>query len=303
MNIHKSPQQIWIERLVIYIPVLTLAAFMVIPYYWMVIGAFKPVAELKKVPPTLTIENPTTYNFYDPAFEESTFSDPNRVEGLFQRYPNTRFGFMRYYGNSTLVAVTNTLFGLVVASLSAYVLAKHKFLGREILFYIILGSMMIPWQVRIIPQFIIISELKWIDSFWALIIPAIPRAYTLFFLRQSMLSIPDELVEAARIDGASEFRIWWQIVSPLVVPAMVAMGLFIFLSEWNNLVWPLVVLQSEEMRTLPIVLATMVDPYSAALDQGVAMAAALLVSLPTLVLFLMFQRQFVRGIAFSGLKG
>ncbi|MEO1165841.1 MAG: carbohydrate ABC transporter permease, partial [Chloroflexota bacterium] len=95
----------------------------------------------------------------------------------------------------------------------------------------------------------------------------------------------------------------WQIVSPLVIPAMVAMGLFIFLGEWNNLVWPLVVLQSEEMRTLPIVLATMVDPYSAALDQGVAMAAALLVSLPTLILFLMFQRQFVRGIAFSGLKG
>lgn len=285
-----------------YTVVLLAAVLMIIPYYWMVIGAFKSLPELQAVPPRFYIENPTLDNFYN---AEWTPDAPNiqQIRGLFQRYPDTPGGFMRYYGNSVFVAAINTVIGLLVASLAAYVLAKHRFPGRNFLFIVILGSMMVPWQVTLIPGFLIVKDFGWIDTFWAMIIPAIPRAYTLFFLRQYMLSIPDELVDAARVDGAGELRIWWQIMLPLVVPAMVAMGLFLFLGEWNNLVWPSVVLQSDQMRTLPLVMSAMVDPYSPPVDLGIVMVAALLVSVPTLVLFLAFQKQFVRGIAMTGLKG
>ena len=286
-------------RFLPYTVVLLAAVLMIIPYYWMVIGAFKSLPELQAVPPRFYIENPTLDNFYN---AEWTPDAPNiqQIRGLFQRYPDTPGGFMRYYGNSVFVAAVNTVIGLLVASLAAYVLAKHRFPGRNFLFIVILGSMMVPWQVTLIPGFLIVKDFGWIDTFWAMIIPAIPRAYTLFFLRQYMLSIPDELVDAARVDGAGELRIWWQIMLPLVVPAMVAMGLFLFLGEWNNLVWPSVVLQSDQMRTLPLVMSAMVDPYSPPVDLGIVMVAALLVSVPTLVLFLAFQKQFVRGIAMTG---
>ena len=163
--------------------------------------------------------------------------------------------------------------------------------------------MMIPWQVTLISGYLVVKELGLLDSYIALIIPALPRAFVLFFLRQYMQSLPDDLLDAARVDGASEFRIWGQIVLPLVGPALVAMGIFVFLADWNNLVWPLVVIRSEELRTLPLVLSTMVSAFSGANQVGIQMAAALVVSLPTLIMFIIFQRQFVRGIALTGMKG
>ena len=210
---------------------------------------------------------------------------------------------MRFYFNSVVVAVINTVVGLTVASLSAFVLAKHRFPGQNIIFMIILASMMVPWQVSLIPNFITVHRLGWLDSYWGLIIPAIPRAFALFFLRQFMFSLPDDLIDAARVDGASELRIWWRIVIPLTIPAMVAMGIFMLVGEWNNLLWPLVIIQSSDLRTLPIVMSQMLGPYSPPLELGVVMVASLIVSLPTLVLFLLFQKQFVRGIALTGLKG
>lgn len=304
-----------------YIFVLLGAVIMVIPYYWMVIGAFKSLPELQAVPPRFYIESPTLDNFYNPEWSPDTRT-VQEIRGLFQRYTDVPGGFMRYYGNSLFIAGVNTVLGLLVASLAAYVLAKHRFPGRNFLFVLILASMMVPWQVTLIPGYLMVAGRiialpaidlnghvswmmgnSWIDSYAALIIPAIPRAFTLFFLRQYMLTIPDELVDAARVDGASELRIWWTIMLPLVIPAMVAMGLFLFLGEWNNLVWPSVVLQSDHMRTLPLVMAGMVDQYSPPIDLGMVMAASLLVSIPTLLLFIAFQKQFVRGIAMTGMKG
>ena len=133
---------------------------------------------------------------------------------------------------------------------------------------IILASMMVPWQVSLIPNFITVHRLGWLDSYWGLIIPAIPRAFALFFLRQFMLSLPDDLIDAARVDGASELRIWWRIVIPLTIPAMVAMGIFMLVGEWNNLLWPLVIIQSSDLRTLPIVMSQMLGPYSPPLELG-----------------------------------
>lgn len=298
MNIGQS----WTGRLfttTAYIPVILLAVLMLVPYFWMVLGAFKPVAELNDVPPSLGIQNPTLTNFYDPEGN----SPPDHVEGLFQRFKNTPGGFWRYFGNSIFVSGAITAISLLVASLGAFVLSKHRFPGRNILFMIFVGSMMVPWQVTLIAGFLIVRDLGWLDTYTALIVPTIAKAFVLFFLRQYMLSLPDELLDAARVDGASEFRIWWQIILPLVGPALVAMGIFVFLGEWNNLVWPLVIIQSEQLRTLPLALSVMADEFSGAPTMGVIMAASLLVSLPTLILFLVFQRQFVQGIALTGIKG
>ena len=285
-----------------YIPLILAALIMIIPYYWMVIGAFKSVPELQAAPPTFFVEHPTLDNYFNPDWVPGNQAT-QEAQGLFQYYPQTAGGFLRYYANSLFVAVANTVLGLIVASIAAYVLAKHHFPGRNALFVLILASMMVPWQVTLIPGFMIVRDFGWIDSYLALIIPAIPKAFTLFFLRQYMMSIPDELIDAARVDGANEFRIWWQIMLPLIVPAMIAMGLFMFLGEWNNLVWPLVVIQSQDLRTLPMVMSTMVSQYQSPVTLGMVMAASLLVSLPTLILFIVFQKQFVRGIALTGIKG
>ena len=288
-------------KLLPYAPILLGAILMVLPYYWMVIGAFKSLPELQAVPPEFWVRQPTLDNWHNPLW--SPDEQQNAIRGLFQRYLETNVGFMRFYFNSVVVAVINTVVGLIVASLSAFVLAKHRFPGRNIIFMIILASMMVPWQVSLIPNFITVHRLGWLDSYWGLIVPAIPRAFALFFLRQFMLSLPDDLIDAARVDGASEFRIWWRIVIPLTIPAMVAMGIFVLVGEWNNLLWPLVIIQSSDLRTLPIVMSQMLGPYSPPLELGVVMVASLIVSLPTLVLFLLFQKQFVRGIALTGLKG
>jgi len=295
-----TPKDILIKRLA-FVPVLLLALIMLAPYYWMVLGAFKPAEELSRVPPTFIIENPTLENFYN----VTARSGPTNTEqqGLFQRFPNTSGGFLRYFFNSTLVAGSVTAGVLLVGSMAAYVLAKHRFPGRNLLFIFFISSMMVPWQVTLISGYLVVKEIGWIDSYAALIIPALPKAFVLFFLRQYMISLPDDLLDAARVDGASEFRIWGTIVLPLIGPALVAMGIFVFLGEWNNLVWPLVILQSEELRTLPLVLSTMINAFSGAASVGIQMVAALVVSLPTLIVFILFQRQFVRGIALTGMKG
>jgi len=284
-----------------YIPLILAAIVMLAPYYWMVIGAFKSFPELEAPVPTFYVAHPTFDSFYNPNWVPGNNSQ--QIQGLFQFYPQVQGGFLRFYANSLFVAIANTILGLVIASLAAFVLSKHHFPGRDLLFLLILASLMVPWQVALIPGFLIVRDLGWIDNYLALIIPAIPKAYTLFFLRQYMLSIPDELIDAARVDGASEVRIWWQIMLPLIVPALIAMGLFLFLGEWNNLVWPLIIIQSADLRTLPVVMSTMVSQLATPLNLGLVMAASLLVSLPTLIMFLVFQKQFVKGIALTGIKG
>lgn len=287
-------------RPIMYIPVLIAAAIVVLPYVWMVLGAFKPIPELSKVPPTLYIEHPTLDNFYDPLGGKGI---QFHVEGIFQRFPQIPGGFARIFLNSIVVTSSITVVSLILASLAAFVLAKHRFPGRNFFFILFVASMMVPWQVLLIPGFLLMKQFGWIDTFWGLFVPALPKAFVVFFLRQYMLSMPDELLDAARIDGAGEFRIWWQIVLPLVRPALVAMSIFVMLGEWNNFVWPLIVIQSDDNRTLPLALSLLNYNLNGAPNQGVLLAAALLVSLPTLLLFLFFQRQFIRGIALTGIKG
>jgi multiple sugar transport system permease protein len=273
-------------------PFYLLALTVLAPYYWMVISAFKPVSELLRNPPTFWVQQPTLGNFYDPV-----------AGGLFQLFRNAPLRFGSFFVNSLWITVTVTVLTLLLASAAAYVLAKHRIPFRTLIFIAIIASMMIPWQVLIIPNFLTVKNLGWINSYWALLIPPLPKAFAVFFLRQYMLSLPDDFIDAARIDGASEIRIWWQIILPLVRPALIAMAIFIGLADWNGLLWPLVVINDEAHGVLPLALARLSwsaeDPTSA----GIVMAASLLASIPTLLFFLFFQRHFVEGISFGGLKG
>jgi ABC-type glycerol-3-phosphate transport system permease component len=279
------------------LPFYLFALTMAIPYYWMVIGAFKDVPEVMQNPPSFVVLKPTLHNFYNP-----TYPPQNQLLGLFQQFTEVPLRFGTFFLNSVWITATVTVVSLAICSMAAYVLAKHHFPGRDAVFLVILASMMVPWQVGFIPNFLTMKTFGWINTFQALIIPALPKAFAVFFLRQNMMSVPDELIDAGRIDGASELRIWWKIALPLTGPALSAVAIFMILGEWNNFVWPLVVAQDSFHQTLPVALSrlNMVMGYPA--TRGVTMAAALLTSLPAVIVFLRFQRQFIESVALTGIK-
>jgi multiple sugar transport system permease protein len=222
------------------------------------------------------------------------------LQGLFQRYPDLKFGFFRFIFNSIFVNISITVLTLFIGSLAAYVVSKHRFKGKRIIYLVIIGSMMIPWQVGLIPGFLLIG---WLNTFWAYIVPALPKAFIVFFLTQYLSSIPDELVEAARIDGASEYTIYFRIILPLLKPALIAMMIFTAIGEWNNFLWPLIITTSQDMATLPVALANLRNSGAGNIGtQGIIMAASLITSIPTIALYFATQKHFIRGIALSGLK-
>ncbi|MGJ6963975.1 carbohydrate ABC transporter permease [Streptosporangium sp. G11] len=283
-------------------PLYLLAVTMVVPFYWMVITAFKPVSEITRNPPSFIPESPTTVGYSDPEWLPDV-DNPGHVAGLFQRFTEVELGFWRFAINSVVIAAVVTVLALLAASLAAYVITKHDIKGRRVIFLMILGSMMIPWQATLVPNYLVVRNLGWIDSYLGYIVPAIPKAFVVFFLVQYLQSIPNDLIEAARIDGAGEWRIWWQVVLPLLRPALAAMSIFVMLNEWNNFLWPLIIVESDQMANLPVALARLNSAFTGAQHMGVIMAASLLASLPTVVFFLLFQKHFTRGIAMSGLKG
>ncbi len=209
--------------------------------------------------------------------------------------------FGRYYFNSALVAIVTTVAQLLVASLAAFAFARLRFWGREPLFLVYLATLMIPFIVLLIPNFLIVKELGWYNSYWALIVPSVFSAFTTFFLRQYYRGLPLELDEAARIDGASSFRIWWQVILPLSAPALAAIGIFAFNGSWNDFLWPLVVTATEEMRTIPVGLAAFQGQYSTAWH--LLMAGSVIALLPVLIIYILSQNWFVRGITLSGMGG
>ncbi|WP_079318729.1 carbohydrate ABC transporter permease [Microbispora sp. GKU 823] len=274
---------------------------MIAPFYWMLITVFKPVTELNRQPPSFAPEHPTLSNFYDPGYSP-TQVNPGHLQGIFQRF-QVDFGFGRFMFNSLVITVAITVGSLLIASLAAYVITKHRVPGRRLIFLLIVASMMVPWQTTLVPNYVIMRNLGWLDTYQGYIIPALAKAFVLFFLVQFLHSVPDELIQAARVDGAGEWRIWWQIVLPLLRPALAAMSIFIVLAEWNNFLWPLIIVQSDEMANIPVALARLNTYFGGAQHQGAIMAGGLLASLPSIAFFLAFQRYFTRGIVLSGLKG
>ncbi|MEO8609932.1 MAG: carbohydrate ABC transporter permease [Chloroflexota bacterium] len=209
--------------------------------------------------------------------------------------------FARYFFNSVYVSGAATLANLFFCSLAGYGFAKYNFFGKNILFLLILATMMIPFHVVIVPLFILMRDLKWLNSYSALIIPGAMSAFGIFLLRQFIMTLPDELFDAARIDGAGEFRIYTQIVLPLSKGPLAALAVFIFLDNWNSLLWPLVVTNKDEWRTLAVGLTQFQTVHGT--QYHLMMAASTLVVIPMILVFFLLQRYFIQGIALSGLKG
>jgi multiple sugar transport system permease protein len=209
--------------------------------------------------------------------------------------------FGRYIVNSLVVATSVTVGQILIASMAAFAFARLRFRGREVIFLLYLATLMIPAQVTLIPNFLIIKNLGWYDTFAALIVPGLVSATSTFLLRQYYRGIPLEMDEAARMDGASSFRIWWQVIVPLSWPAMSALAIFTFQGTWNDFLWPLVVTGSDQMRTIPIGLSYFVGQY--ATSWNLLMAGSVIALLPVLLIYMAAQKTFVQGITLTGMGG
>jgi len=260
--------------------VLTAAALVVLfPLYWMLVTALSPRADL---------------------VGEALHLWPSRLDlGNFSRAWNS-LPFATWYVNSLLIAAVAVFLTVGINLLAGFVFAKYRFPGRNLLFLLIVSTLMIPVQVIMVPQFRIVAELGWVDSYWAVIVPRAAEAFGVFLARQYMLSIPDELLEAARIDGAGHLRTFLSVVLPLCRPLIAVLVILTFMYRWNEFAWPLIVLKDSQLFTVPIGLAFLQGQYGT--DYPALMGMALLSTLPVLVVFGLFQRQFVEGAARSGLR-
>ncbi len=228
-------------------------------------------------------------------FSLAQFTLSNYVE-TFQVAP-----FGRYYLNSFVVAVSSTVLQILVASLAAFAFARLRFWGREALFLLYLATLMIPFLVTMIPNFLIVKELGWYNTYYALIIPTSFSVFSTFLLRQYFRGIPLEMDEAARMDGASSLRIWWQVILPLSGPVVATLAIFNFQASWNDFLWPLIVTTTVDMRTIPIGLASFQGQYST--DWDLLMAGSVIALLPVLVIYFFAQKRFIEGITLSGMGG
>jgi multiple sugar transport system permease protein len=209
--------------------------------------------------------------------------------------------FTRWLINSTIVAVIVTLSNVFFDSLVGYTLAKFRFRGRYIVFIAILSTLMIPTEMLVLPWYLMASQFGWIDSYWGIMFPGMMTAFGTFLMKQFFEGVPDDFLEAARIDGLNEFTIWWKIAMPLVTPALSALAIFTFLGNWTAFFWPLIVTTSAELYTLPVGLSSFAVEQSIQWEK--IMTGASIATLPTLIIFLFLQRYIVRGVMLAGLKG
>ena len=262
----------------LYIPAVFFAVITVYPMLWTLCGAVNTESQLGRIsiiPAGVSFENFAT---------------------IFREY-----NFLQYIGNTLFYALAVAILSLLVNSLAAYSLARLRFKGRNVAFYMILSTMMIPFTVTMIPLFVVVRDMKLINSMAALILPSIAGGFGIFMLRQFYMGIPRDLEEAARIDGLSFFGIYWRVILPLSKPIMLTMGLFAFLSCWNSYLWPLIVNTSQDKMTLTAGLAYMQGQYQTNFPE--MMAGAMMAIIPLLILFAIFQKQFIEGIAMTGIKG
>ncbi|WP_010094231.1 carbohydrate ABC transporter permease [Ornithinibacillus scapharcae] len=205
-----------------------------------------------------------------------------------------------WFLNSLYIGIVVTIGILLLDSMAGYVLAKKRFPGRNFIFWLIISTMMIPSQVTLVPMFIMVRDLNLMDTHWALILPDLSMVFGVFLMRQFMLSIPDELIEAAKIDGASEWKTYWKIVIPLAKPGLAALGIFTFMNVWNSFLWPIIVLNNSDLFTLPVGLKTLQDANLA--DFKLLMSGAAIAAIPMIIVFILFQRHFVKGLTLGGVK-
>ncbi len=216
------------------------------------------------------------------------------------RYVWEYAGMERAFVNSIFVTVLTIAGNVLLASMAAYPLARYQFKGRNIILFVILSTMMVPFQLMMIPLFDIVRFMGLYDTLWALILPSSVGAFTIFLIRQAYLTIPRDIEESARLDGAGEIRIWWQIMLPLVKPALATLAIFVFVFTWGDFMWPLIILQSEDKFTLPLQVASLMGTFSA--DYHYLAAASIIGIIPVFVLFLFLQRYFIKGIFAGSIK-
>jgi ABC-type glycerol-3-phosphate transport system permease component len=261
--------------------VLLLVVFiMIMPYVYMISSSFKPGVELFTIP----------FRF----FPESLYL--GNYELLFGRT-----NFVRWFFNSVFIGVSRMLLAILISLMAGYAFAKYDFRGKNVLFFIILASLTLPIYVLLVPLYTMMIRLGWINSYIALILPLSAQAIGVFLSRQYLLSIPDELLEAARIDGASEWGIFWRIIVPIAQPVIAVMGILFFTASWNDFIWPLIVLTEDAMFTVSLGLPTLIGPYRQ--EYGAIMAGSFLGTLPIMIIFLIMQRRFIEGITAGALKG
>jgi len=250
------------------------------PFLWMLLGSFRPDRELKMVPPTWLPQHWTLDNY---------------------RLLYDQLDLLQVFFNSTLVAVTITAGNLAFCSMLGYAFAKLNFPGKRVMFGLVLATLMVPGVVTLVPLFVLVSNLGMANSYAGLIFPFVAGPFGVFLMRQFMMGLPNELIDAARVDGAGEFRIFASIIMPLCKPALATLGILTFLTSWNNFLWPLVVAQSEDKYTLPVALAIYAIGENKS-NYGLLMAGSVAIIVPVLIVFVALQRHFVRGIALTGIK-
>lgn len=254
---------------------------MVGPFLWMTLGSLKPEADFLRNPPT---------------FLPSTFTTDSYGR-LFEQ-----LDFPRFFFNSLVIALAVTLGTLIFSPMLGYALAKLSWAGKRVVMGVVLATLMVPAGITIIPNFILMSNLGLVNTYPGLILPFLAGPFGVFLMRQFMLGIPDELLEAARMDGANEFRVFWSVVMPIATPILATLGILTFLGNWNSFIYPLVMAQEPQMYTLPVALATFATGQYQA-DHGMLMAGSVILVVPVLIVFVLFQRWITEGIATTGLKG
>lgn len=263
----------------VHVLLLATAVATLLPFFWMISTSFKSGEGIFSYPPSWIPDAPT-FRWYAQLFRE--------------------VNFLTHFRNSLLVSVTMTVLSLFINSLAGYAFAKHRFRHRDKIFNFLLATMMVPGQLTMIPVFLLLKKLGLLNSYAGLIVPVSANVFGIFLIRQFMMSIPNDLIESARIDGCSEFRIYWSVVLPLCRPVLATLGIFTFMGSWNDFLWPLVVMVREDRYTLPVALANLNGQHPT--DFGLLMAAAVIVVLPVIAVFLAAQKYVIQGIATTGLK-
>ncbi|MBC1271283.1 carbohydrate ABC transporter permease [Listeria booriae] len=254
-------------------------AIMVLPFIWMVSTAFKSGAANMVLPPQFIPDEPTWNNF----------------ERVFEMFP-----MLQFLVNSIVVAIVTTVGQMLFCSMAAYAFARIEFWGRDKLFLLYLATMMVPAQVTMIPQFILMKQLGWLDSYTGLIVPGLFGVFGTFLLRQAFMGIPKELDEAVFMDGGNHFTVFRKVILPLAKPTFATLGILTFMQSWNSYLWPLIVTSSQEMATLPLGLSLLQGRYGT--DFGLMMAGVLISVIPILAVYLFAQKYFIQGMTMSGMK-
>lgn len=267
------------NAIILYATLSILALIFILPIIWIIICSFKSPSELYKWPPSLIPKQPTVSNFIT-AFEKGNF-------GL-------------YFYNSAFVAIVATIITVIINTMAGFALAKYKFKGNTFLLIAFISTLMIPLEVIMIPIFSIVKSVGLYNNIWGLIIPAAATPTGLFIMRQYLLSVPDELLEAARIDGSSEWHIFWNIIVPISKPAMSVLAIFSFMWRWNDFLWPLIVISDPKKYTIQLAISNFMGEFN--VDWNSLLAMSVVSMIPVLIIFLIFQKQFVQGMVTSGMK-